>query len=171
MPEDNCCIASELRRAEGAAKPQKQETLIKNCATLPLALILVLWACVAAGWAAGPTISNIRSGQRPGTELVDIDYDLADPGSATLTISVAVSDNGGASYTLPAKSFAGAVGAGVTPGRKGQADHLECGVGLAEQVLGQCPLPADRKRRRGTAGSERHGADSGWFVPNVRFVQ
>ena len=91
--------------------------LIKNCATHPLALILALWACVAAGWAAGPTITNIRSGQRPGTELVDIDYDLADPDSATLTISVAVSDNGGASYTVPATSFAGAVGGGVTPGR------------------------------------------------------
>ena len=35
---------------------------------------------------------------------------MADPDSATLTVSVAVSDNGGASYTVTARSFTGAVG-------------------------------------------------------------
>ncbi len=54
--------------------------------------------------------------QRAGTQLVDIDYDLADADSPTLTVTVAVSTNGGASYTLPAVSFTGALGVGVTPG-------------------------------------------------------
>ncbi len=82
-----------------------------------LVLILALWACLASVWAAGPTVSNVRSGQRPGSQLVDIDYDLGDPDSATLTVSVTVSENGGVSYTVQATSFTGAVGGGVTPGR------------------------------------------------------
>ena len=65
--------------------------------------------------AVGPTISNVRSAQRAGTQLVDIYYDLASA-SNTLTVSIAVSTNGGASYTLPATSFTGAVGGGVAPG-------------------------------------------------------
>ena len=74
-------------------------------------------AFAGSTFAAGPTVSNVRSGQRPGTQLVDIDYDLADPDSATLTVSVVVSNDGGATYTVPATTFAGAVGGGVTPGR------------------------------------------------------
>ena len=79
-------------------------------------MILATWAGAALSWAAGPTVSNVRSGQRPGTQLVEIDYDLADPDSATLTVAVAVSDNGGANYTVAASSFTGAIGGGVTPG-------------------------------------------------------
>lgn len=82
-----------------------------------LTLIVALWACMASAWAAGPTVSNVRSVQRPGSQLVDIDYDVGDPDSATLTVSVTVSENGGVSYTVPATSFTGAVGVGVTPGR------------------------------------------------------
>ena len=66
--------------------------------------------------AVGPTVSNVRSSQRPGTNLVDIYYDLADPDTGSLTVAIVVSSNGGASYTLPTASFTGALGAGITPG-------------------------------------------------------
>jgi formylglycine-generating enzyme required for sulfatase activity len=65
--------------------------------------------------AASPVVSNVRSAQRAGTQLVDIIYDLASA-SNELTVSIAVSTNGGASYTLLATSFTGAVGSGVVPG-------------------------------------------------------
>ena len=65
--------------------------------------------------AASTTVSNVRASQRAGTQLVDIYYDLSSPSNA-LTVSLAVSTNGGASYTLPATSFTGAVGAGIAPG-------------------------------------------------------
>ena len=71
--------------------------------------------------AAPPVVSNVRAAQRPGTKLVDIYYDVADPDSAALTVSVAVSTNGGAGYTLPATSFSGSgYGSGVTPGSNKQ---------------------------------------------------
>ncbi len=68
--------------------------------------------------AADPVVSNVRSSQRPGTQLVDIAYDLADPDSAKLTVSVAVSDNAGATYAVPASSLTGDVGGNVTPGTR-----------------------------------------------------
>ena len=81
-------------------------------------LLAILLSLISGSFlqAAGPTVSNVRSAQRPGTQLVDVDYGLADADSPTLTVSVAVSTNGGASYTLPATSFTGALGLGVTPG-------------------------------------------------------
>ena len=72
-------------------------------------------------WGSPPTVSNVRAAQRPGTQLVDIYYDLADPDSASLAITVLVSTNGGTSYTLPATSFNGSGwGNAVTPGSNKQ---------------------------------------------------
>ena len=66
--------------------------------------------------AADPVVSDVRAAQRPGTRLVDIDFVVADPDSPNLQISVEVSDNAGASYTVPAVSFTGDVGHGIQPG-------------------------------------------------------
>jgi formylglycine-generating enzyme required for sulfatase activity len=79
-------------------------------------LAAALFSFTATLQAAAPVVSHVRSAQRAGTQLVDIDYDLADADSPTLTVSIAVSTNGGASYTLPATSFTGAVGGGVARG-------------------------------------------------------
>ena len=64
---------------------------------------------------ADPSITNVAAGQRYGTRLVDITYDLVSPNGPS-TISVEVSDNGGVTYLVPATSFSGHVGAGVTTG-------------------------------------------------------
>ena len=64
---------------------------------------------------ADPSITNVTAGQRYGTRLVDITYDLVSPNGPS-TIAVEVSDNGGVSYLVPATSFSGHVGAGITTG-------------------------------------------------------
>jgi hypothetical protein len=56
----------------------------------------------------------VRASQRAGTKLVDITYDVAATGA--VSVAVAVSTNGGATYDLPATHFSGHYGAGVTPG-------------------------------------------------------
>ena len=69
---------------------------------------LVLAAGLLAGrgaLGADPEVSNVRAEQRPGTQLVEITYDLADPDSAALTVSVAVSDNAGSSYAAPSPAL------------------------------------------------------------------
>lgn len=83
----------------------------------PLWLLAATLALVADAHAAAPVVSNIRASQRAGTHLVDILYNVSDAdGNSPLTIYVAVSDNGGASYNVPVFTLSGAVGVGVTPG-------------------------------------------------------
>lgn len=64
-----------------------------------------------------PFVSNVSVEQRPGTKLVDIAYDVDDPDGDALTITVAISDDGGGTFKVPAKTFSGDVGGGITPGR------------------------------------------------------
>ncbi len=85
-----------------------------------LLLVLLLLLTVAAH-AAAPVVSNVRAAQRPGTKLVDIYYDLADADSVTVTVAIALSGDGGANYNLPAATFTGDYGAGVTPGTNKRA--------------------------------------------------
>jgi formylglycine-generating enzyme required for sulfatase activity len=61
------------------------------------------------------TIGNIRAAQRPGTKLVDIDYDLT--GIATpCKVWLEISGDGGTTWAVPTASAAGAVGTNITPG-------------------------------------------------------
>lgn len=82
---------------------------MKTVALLTLLLPLSLSA-------APPVIINVTASQRAGTKLVDIRYDAADPDSASLTIQIELSANGGQTYELPVRSLTGAVGPGVAPG-------------------------------------------------------
>ncbi|MFC1713280.1 formylglycine-generating enzyme family protein [Candidatus Poribacteria bacterium] len=63
-----------------------------------------------------PLVSNVRAQQRSGTKLVDIAYDVSDPDSDLLTISVAVSDDGGATFNVPVFTLSGDVDEGIAPG-------------------------------------------------------
>ena len=57
------------------------------------ALLMVAAGFVVETAAAPPVVSNVRAAQRPGTQLVDIRYNVSDPdGNDPLTISVAISD-------------------------------------------------------------------------------
>jgi len=79
--------------------------------------LLAAWAlCSLASAVAAPTVTNVRAAQRLGTKLVDIHYDLANPGGAGVNVRITVSSDGGNTYSVPAAAFTGAFGAGVTPG-------------------------------------------------------
>jgi len=79
--------------------------------------IATVGACFKSSGASPPVVGNVRAQQRPGTQVVDITYDVADADSVRLTVSVGVSDNGGASFAVAASSFSGeGYGAGVSPG-------------------------------------------------------
>jgi sulfatase modifying factor 1 len=78
------------------------------------AMVLLVGFVALNNLSAAPVVSNIRAVQRPGTQLVDILYNFTAIGPCTITI--AVSADGGANYSVPAFTFSGAVGTGVTPG-------------------------------------------------------
>ncbi len=79
-------------------------------------LLLLLFASVVPAFGAPPVVSNVRASQRPGTKRVDIYYDLADADGDPQRIVISASSDGGATYTLPCTTLAGAVGEGVAPG-------------------------------------------------------
>ena len=99
-----------------------------------LSLLLLLAVLTAAAHAAAPVVTNVRSAQRAGTRLVDIYYDLAAADSTSLTVSVAVSTDGGASYLPTGASCTGAVGAGVAPGSNRKLTW-DAGVDLPPQLF------------------------------------
>ena len=64
-----------------------------------------------------PKVSNIRASQLDNIKLVEILYDVEDAENDKLTIRVEISADGGERYNVPARTFEGAVGANVDPGK------------------------------------------------------
>jgi formylglycine-generating enzyme required for sulfatase activity len=80
--------------------------------------VLLVAALASAARAADPVlpiITNLVAVQRPGTFFVDVTYDLIDPDSWAVFISVEFSTNGGASYLPTVYSTTGDMGL-VAPG-------------------------------------------------------
>lgn len=94
-------------------------------------LLMIIMFFVIPGYAQGenhaPFISNIHTGQRSGTKLVDITYDVSDPDGDLLTITVAVSNDGGKTFNVSAKTFTGDVGNSIAPG-KGKKITWDAGI-------------------------------------------
>ena len=62
-------------------------------------------------------VTNVRASQSPLTRQVEIRYDLQDADSATVRVSLPVSEDGGGTWNVPAQSLSGfGFGEGVTPG-------------------------------------------------------
>ena len=81
----------------------------------PLWLLGLSLLAVAHTHAAAPVVTNVRASQRAGTQLVDIYYNVS-AATATVKVFVQVSADGGASFNVPAYTFTGAHGPGVTTG-------------------------------------------------------
>jgi len=84
--------------------------------SIVLLMSIIVAVLPASAQNSPPVVSNVSSAQRTGTTLVDITYDVDDSDGDTLTISVAVSDDGGSTFTVSASSFTGDVGNGIAPG-------------------------------------------------------
>jgi formylglycine-generating enzyme required for sulfatase activity len=65
--------------------------------------------------AADPVVSNVQGLQRPGTKLVDISYDVT-ADTPTVGVTLRISSDGGATFSVPATTLTGAVGANVPVG-------------------------------------------------------
>jgi len=79
-------------------------------------VLLALWlGGLGAASGAEPEVRNVRAAQREGTALVDVYYDLTGA-EGPVTVEVAVSADGGASYAVAARALSGAVGEGVAAG-------------------------------------------------------
>ncbi|PAW61420.1 MAG: hypothetical protein B9S37_05580 [Verrucomicrobiia bacterium Tous-C3TDCM] len=76
------------------------------------AMLCALTSCL---WAADPVVSNISAVQRAGTKLVDITYDVT-ADTPTVLVALEISNDGGQTFTVPAVTTSGALGAGIATG-------------------------------------------------------
>ncbi|MCP4708062.1 MAG: hypothetical protein GY869_05520 [Planctomycetes bacterium] len=74
-------------------------------------LLMIVICCLISVqvWAnSTPVVSNVTAYQRgDDSKLVDIRYDLADADGDACTVWVAIRNNAGQSWTIPARTFAG----------------------------------------------------------------
>ncbi len=81
-------------------------------------LAAALSSCAAPA-NTSPVVTDVRVSQRlDGTNKIDIYYDLEDADKDACEISVLVSNDAGASWTVEASAFSGDIGAGVQPGSR-----------------------------------------------------
>jgi len=64
---------------------------------------------------ANVVISNVSAAQRLGTRMIDIDYDVTAL-SSPVGVSLEISADGGITWSVPANTVTGVIGANVTPG-------------------------------------------------------
>ncbi len=75
----------------------------------------ILCALTSGLLAADPVVSNISAVQRAGTKLVDITYDVT-ADTSTVLVALEISNDGGQTFTVPAVTTSGALGAGIATG-------------------------------------------------------
>lgn len=124
-----------------------------------LPLLCALLVTAATAFAALPVVSNVTSTQRTGTKFVDITYDVADADGDSLKVRVEISDNNGATYSVPAFTFTGAIGDNVTPGA-GKTIAWNAGTGTANTPR-RCASKSSPSTRAACPAS--HGATR--FLP------
>ena len=76
---------------------------------------LVLLAAALPLHAADPVVANVVSAQRAGTKNVEITFEVSDADSDTLSISVEISDDSGASFVVPVTALSGHTSVSATP--------------------------------------------------------
>ncbi|NMB21746.1 MAG: hypothetical protein GX979_12850, partial [Firmicutes bacterium] len=69
-----------------------------------LSYVFVFGLLLALSVQGAPIVSNVVGAQRAGTKLVDITYDLTDAEHATLTVTIRISKDAGASWDVPCAS-------------------------------------------------------------------
>lgn len=98
------------------------------CFAVTLAVISLLASDAAA---APPVVSNVSASQRTdGSKKVDIYYNVSDPDSAALSVSVKVSADGGATWAVPVTQLSGDVGSSVARGTGKRVVWETCGTDL-----------------------------------------
>ncbi len=81
-----------------------------------IAIVGMILAIAVPAWAVGPTVTNVQARQwQDSSRKVEITYTLTDPDSPTVYVSVAISTDGGSTYSVTPTHVTGDTGS-VRPG-------------------------------------------------------
>jgi formylglycine-generating enzyme required for sulfatase activity len=91
--------------------------MIRKTISVVLACVLCVASATDLLANSAPVVGNVTANQRTDvSKKVDIGYDLTDADGDACAVSVQVSSDGGATWTVPVTAVTGAVGPGITPG-------------------------------------------------------
>jgi uncharacterized repeat protein (TIGR02543 family) len=96
-------------------KPMNRKSPSGSAALTGLKVAASLLFLTGTLLAADPVVSNVQGLQRPGTKLVDITYDVT-ADTPTVGVTLRISSDGGTTFSVPATTLTGAVGANVPVG-------------------------------------------------------
>ena len=99
--------------------------------SLSAAVSAALFLLTPAAEAADPVVTNISAVQHAGTQLVDITYNVT-AATSTVFVTLAISSDGGTTFSVPATTVSGAVGGGVATGT-GKAITWNAGTDWSKQ--------------------------------------
>ena len=108
----------------------------------------------------GPVISNIATGQTPGSNVITFTYDLTDDSVTGNTIEMEISSDSGSTWVVPITTLSGDIGAGVTAG-VGKSITWDAGVDFNNQESSTMKV-----RIRGTD----EYSNTGSFYESANFV-
>jgi formylglycine-generating enzyme required for sulfatase activity len=101
----------------GCAPPQENEIPARRGLTRPTLLALALVTALVGRVGAQPVITNVTAKQEPlPSKNVFISYTISDPTRTNCSISIQVSKDSGATWTVPASSFFSTGGLGFSYG-------------------------------------------------------
>jgi len=87
--------------------------------TILSAVMFTLLSCGIAFANSPPVVSNVSVSLRTGSSgTVDIYYTLSDADGDNCTVSIAVSNDGGNSWTITVSALSGDIGGNISPGRR-----------------------------------------------------
>ncbi|MBC8234001.1 formylglycine-generating enzyme family protein [bacterium] len=96
----------------------KRGKITINLFFITVAVVFVVFGSITySAKNRAPVVSNVHAEQRPGTEQAVITYDVYDADGDTLIILVQISDDDGQTFTVPAQTFSGDIGAGIRSGK------------------------------------------------------
>ena len=133
-----------------------------------IALTAALFLLPPLAEAADPAVFNISAVQRAGTQLVDITYDVT-ADTSTVSVTLAISSDGGTTFSVPATTVSGAVGLGVATGT-GKVITWNAGVDWSKQfsTTTRFKVTADDQLVKIPAGSFQMGDTSNGPVHTVQ---
>lgn len=123
-----------------------------------LTTMLGLLFHVGAALAAPPVVSNVLMHQRTdGSGIVEIGYDLVDPDSPALRVTLQLSNDGGATFDFPVLHVSGDVGPGIAPGP----------AKLILWSVGSIAVPLDIESMAARVVASDSGVDFAVHTPNL----
>ncbi len=132
-----------------------------------LILLLLLLNTVSSSYGQNsvPVVKNVQVGQRPGTKLINITFDVSDSDNDPLNVIVRISAPGSNSFQVETINISGDVGEGIMPGT-GKTIVWNSGIDCPNNYGSDFKVMIHADDGRGNEGHVNDGYGDYLYVPS-----